>query len=163
MKEDIEQTIRVVLSDLEESKSLKSHESAPRALRDLLVAYQTLAAARKHLPALTAESTGGELKDALGQLEHSQAMILLARYVAGKRGPLEEAQSRSGTAMSPEGASLQTQIYILAGVLAAFIALSIACCTYATLVHLGLVTPGAVAREMGSVLLDAIKTLWGID
>jgi hypothetical protein len=163
MKEDIVQTIRAVLSDIGNSMPLKDHEADAHALHDLLVAYQTLAASRQYLPVLTRESTGDELKDAIAQLEPSQAMVLLARYVAGKRDAHENEQSGHGTAMSPEVANLQMQIYILAIILAVFIALTIAGAIYAVLVHLGLVTPGAVLREVGSLLKDALKMLWGID
>ncbi|MBB5409240.1 hypothetical protein HDG34_003181 [Paraburkholderia sp. HC6.4b] len=163
MKEEIAQTIRVVLSDVEDPVPLHSYEGAPHALRDLLVAYQTLAATRRQLPALSQESTGAELKDAIGQLEPSQAMVLMARYVAGKRHAHEGSPSGSATTLSVDVANLQTQIYLLAVVLAVFIVLTIAAAIYATLVHFGIVTPGAVSREMLNLMKDAVKTLWGID
>ena len=163
MNESIAQLIRALLSDIEDSKSLKDHGCGPHILHDLLVAYQTLAGYQKQLPPLTLVSTGSELKEAIGRLDPDQAMVLLVRYAKQKHDSHEDAPPQSGAPAPPETATMQTQIYVLAIALALFVLLSITVVVLAVLVHLEIVTLDAVMRDMLETLRDALKALSGLD
>jgi hypothetical protein len=169
MNEGIAQAIRTLLSDIEDTKPLKDHQGPPKALHDLLATYQALAAYQKHLPTLTHGSTGAELKEAIGCLDPGQAMLILARFASRRDDPSSDADAATdeaqtqGHAAAPTGMDLQTQIHVLAVVLAVFALIAIAAAALAILVHLRVVTAGAVIHDMMDTLRDALRALTGLD
>ncbi|WP_233874157.1 hypothetical protein [Paraburkholderia adhaesiva] len=162
MSADITQAVRLMLRDVEDATLLKDTEDGPHSLHDLLLAWQMLAADDAHLPTLTPESTAGQLKEAIAELDPAHALIVLARY----RAQDSHAHKHARLDSTPDRlhiASMQTQIYVLALVLAVMLALGTVFAALAVFIHLGLVTPTAALQDMLQTLRDALRTFTRFD
>jgi hypothetical protein len=146
--------VEAILAGIDDERRLDDHPAGPSPLHDLVVAYQTLADQDDHLPAITDQSSGRELKNAIGLLAPDRQLVVLARYNHATKD-LSTPTEYDPKVLKEETRSLQTQVYILGGALLFCMLSVLVGAVIATAVHMQVITAGAAIRN----LMDGAKEI----
>lgn len=152
--------LEALLAGISDTRVLGDHDSGPSPLDELIMAYQKAAKIDDRLPAITRESTGRELKDAVSLLEPEPQVILLASYNHATKN-LSTPTEYDPKVLKEQTKDLRNQMWWLAGVLTFFMVSVLVGATVATAVHMNVISEGAAvrnlletAKELAMLLLD---------
>lgn len=152
--------LEAILAGISDTRALGDHDGGPSPLDELVKGYQREAKNDDRLPAITRESTGRELKDAIELVRPEVQVALLQAYNYATKN-LSTPTEYDPKVLKEQTKSLRNQIWWLAGVLLFFMVSVLVGTTVATAVHMNVISEGAAlknlletAKEIVMLLLD---------
>lgn len=139
--------LEALLAGISDTRVLGEHDAGPSPLDELIKAYQREAQNDDRLPAITPESTGRDLKDAVEQLKPELQVQLLARYNHATKN-LSTPTEYDPKVLKEQTKALRNQIWWLAGCLVFFMISVLIGVTVATAVHMNVISEGAALKNL---------------
>lgn len=149
--------LEAVLAGISDTLSIGSHPSGPSPFNELVRAYQFQCGRDDRLTKLTNESTGRELKDAIGTLDAVTQLALLNRYAHATKD-LESPTEYDPDVLNAQTKSLFTGVYWIGGALLFFMLAVLAGVVIATAVHMNVLTEGEATRNLLETAKDIVET-----
>jgi hypothetical protein len=155
--------LEAILAGISDTRALGDHTSGPSPLEELIKSYQKAAKNDDRLPAITGESNGRDLKDALSHLTPEVQCAILARYNHATKN-LSTPTEYDPKVIQEQTKGLRTQVYWLGGLLVMFMVAVLIGAVIATAVHMRVITEDIAitnlietAKELVELFLD-LKT-----
>jgi hypothetical protein len=152
--------LEAILAGLSDTRMLGDHTGGPSPLDELIKGYHRAAKNDDRLPAISGDSTGRELKDALSLLAPEMQVELLARYNHATKNLLTPTEY-DPKVISAETKGLRSQIYWLGGILLFFMLSVLIGVVLTTAVHMQVISEGSAlhnligsAKEIIELFLD---------
>jgi hypothetical protein len=139
--------LEAILAGISDTRTLGDHDGGPSPLDELVKGYRREAKIDDRLPAITSESTGRELKDAVGLLRPEVQVALLQDYNHATKN-LSTPTEYDPKVLKEQTKSLRNQVWWLAGALLFFMVAVLVGATIATAVHMNVVSEGEVLKNL---------------
>jgi hypothetical protein len=153
--------LEAILAGISDTRALGDHDSGPSPLDELVRAYQQEQKHDDRLPAITSDSTGRELKDAIAQLPPETQVALLARYSHATKN-LSTPTEYDPKVLEKETKDLRKQVWILGGVLLFFMLSVFTGVVITTAVHLKVISAGAVLDNLLETAKDCVELFFDV-
>lgn len=149
--------LEAVLAGISDTLSVGSHPVGPSPFNELVRGYQFQCGRDDRLPKLINESTGRELKDAIGKLDTVTQLALLNRYAHATKD-LESPTEYDPDVLEAQTKSLFTGVYWIGGGLLFFMLAVLIGVVIATAVHMNALTEGEATRNLLETAKDIVET-----
>lgn len=146
--------LETVLAGISDTLTVGSHPVGPSPFNELVRAYQYRCGRDDRLPKITSESTGRDLKDAIGQLDAVLQLALLNHYAHATKD-LDSPSEYDPEVLDTQGKSLRAAVFWIGGTLLFFMLAVLVGVVIVTAVHLNVISEGEAVHS----LLETAKEL----
>jgi hypothetical protein len=148
--------LEAVLAGISDTLSIGSHSSGPSPFNELVREYQFQCGRDDRLPKLTNESTGRDLKEAIGRLDAVTQLALLSRYAHATKD-LESPTEYDPDVLNAQTKSLFKGVYWIGGAILFFMLAVLVGVVIVTAVHMNVISEGEAVHNLIETAKDCVE------
>jgi hypothetical protein len=148
--------LETVLAGISDTLAVDSHPAGPSPFNELVRGYRFQCGRDDRLPVITNESTGRELKDAIGKLEPTIQLALLNQYAHATKD-LDSPSEYDPDVLKAQSKGLVTGVYWMMGVSFAFMLAVLIGAVIATAVHMNVISEGDAIHNLLELAKDCVE------